>query len=179
MALLRVDLRVDLREAIEAAACALIAALLSTWSVRTMPQGGTATLEMAPVIILTFLRGTRAGVISGALTGILTFFIDGYMETPMQAFIDYPLAFGCIGIGGMWRDSLFASSVMSSLMRLACHILSGVVYFGEYAPAGQSPLAYSVIYNGSYMVPSMAASVSAAWVFILGWKLITYLRRRG
>jgi thiamine transporter len=33
-----------------------------------------------------------------------------------------------------------------------------VVYFANYAPTGMSPIVYSILYNGSYMVPSIIIS---------------------
>ena len=39
--------------------------------------------------------------------------------------------------------------------RFISHFVSGVVYFSSYAPPGLSPVVYSILYNGSYMVPSV------------------------
>ena len=52
--------------------------------------------------------------------------------------------------------------------RFASHVLSGVVFFAEYAPEGQSALAYSIAYNATYMIPSaIACGVVAAAVLPL------------
>ena len=33
-------------------------------------------------------------------------------------------------------------------LRFLCHFISGIVFFGEYAPAGMSPTIYSLVVNG-------------------------------
>lgn len=38
------------------------------------------------------------------------------------------------------------------MLRLLVHTISGVVFFAEYAPSGQSPIMYSLIYNASYIL---------------------------
>ena len=42
--------------------------------------------------------------------------------------------------------------------RFLSHFLSGVVFFGMYAPEGMSPVVYSAVYNGSYMLPELVIS---------------------
>ncbi|CAH2713598.1 hypothetical protein BACCIP111895_00734 [Neobacillus rhizosphaerae] len=39
-----------------------------------------------------------------------------------------------------------------------CHVVSGIAFFGEYAPKGQPVIIYSLIYNGTYMLPSFVIS---------------------
>ncbi len=42
---------------------------------------------------------------------------------------------------------------------------AGVVFWSEYAPPGMSPILYSLIYNGSYMLPEIV--ISGIFVFAL------------
>jgi energy-coupled thiamine transporter ThiT len=49
--------------------------------------------------------------------------------------------------------------------RFLAHFVSGVVFFGAYAPEGMSPIVYSVIYNGAYIVPELL--VSAYLIYLL------------
>lgn len=46
----------------------------------------------------------------------------------------------------------------SILTRFLSHFISGVVFYGMYAPEGMSPIIYSAVYNGSYMLPEMVIS---------------------
>ena len=39
--------------------------------------------------------------------------------------------------------------------RFLSHFISGMVYFADYAPTGMSPIVYSAVYNGTYIIPSV------------------------
>jgi len=49
--------------------------------------------------------------------------------------------------------------------RFVAHLISGVVFFGSYAPEGMSPIVYSAFYNGAYIVPELF--VSAYLIYLL------------
>ncbi|UTW70971.1 energy-coupled thiamine transporter ThiT [Anaerobacillus sp. HL2] len=42
---------------------------------------------------------------------------------------------------------------MGSFLRFIAHFISGVVWFGIYAPEGWNIILWSVVYNASYMIP--------------------------
>jgi thiamine transporter len=50
---------------------------------------------------------------------------------------------------------------------MACHVLSGVIFFASYAPEGQNVWIYSLVYNASFMAPSVIITAVVAWVL---WK---------
>ena len=54
---------------------------------------------------------------------------------------------------------------MSLATRFLSHFISGVVFFGMYAPEGMSPIVYSAVYNGSYMLPEMV--ISGIFIYML------------
>ena len=43
--------------------------------------------------------------------------------------------------------------VLGTFGRFVCAFLSGVIFFGMYAPEGQNVLVYSAVYNGFYLIP--------------------------
>jgi len=45
------------------------------------------------------------------------------------------------------------------------HFISGVVFFGMYAPEGMSPVIYSALYNGSYLAAELI--ISALLIYAL------------
>jgi thiamine transporter len=53
------------------------------------------------------------------------------------------------------------------------HFLSGVLIFGSYAPEGQSAAVYSLIYNGSYMLPEMILTTLVAVILTRYFSLET------
>jgi thiamine transporter len=46
-----------------------------------------------------------------------------------------------------------------------CHFISGIVFFGMYAPEGMSPVLYSAIYNGGYIGAELV--ISAVLIYML------------
>ena len=64
---------------------------------------------------------------------------------------------------------------MGILGRFLCHFVSGVIFFASFAPPGMSPWLYSVIYNGSYLVPELVISVIVIQVLVQFKALELYL----
>jgi len=120
-----------------------------------MPQGGSVTLENVPLLIFALRWGVRHGIGAGAVAGLIQLMLGGYVVHPIQALLDYPLAFGALGLAGTVRKPLWIGLTLGSAMRLLCHVLSGVVFFGSYAPEGTNVWLYSTIYNGSFMLPNL------------------------
>ena len=134
-----------------------------------LPQGGTINLGMVPIFWLALRRGPKIGIFAGAVLGVVDLAIEPFVVNPLQFVLDYPLAFACLGLAGFFRDLTVAGPVAGVVVGGSCrflsHFVSGVVYFSSYAPPGLSPVAYSIIYNGTYMIPSII--VSAAVIALL------------
>ena len=73
-----------------------------------MPQGGSITaFSMFAIFLAAYLFGPRQGILAGMAYGLLDLVLNPYVVHPMQIFLDYPLAFGAIGIGGLLRNKKF------------------------------------------------------------------------
>jgi len=55
--------------------------------------------------------------------------------------------------------------IAGGLLRFACHVFSGVLFFSEYA-GSQNVWLYSIIYNISYLAPSLLASLVVALIVL-------------
>lgn len=157
------DARHRLLRLVESAVMIGAAVALSFVKVWEMPQGGSITLgSMVPIILIALRYGAGWGVTAGAVAGILQFIIKPEFYHPVQVLLDYPVAFGALGLAGLARGSgVLAQAWLGALAiagRFVAHLVSGVVFFGEYAPAGQSPWIYSAIYNGTYLLPEAVLS---------------------
>ncbi len=151
---------------VEASLSIALALSLSYVKIFRMPQGGSITLENVPLLLFALRYGLKTGLGAGVVAGFLQLILGGYVAHPVQAVLDYPLAFGLLGLAGAFKDSRWIGIVLGSSARLACHVASGVVFFASYAPAGQNPFIYSLVYNGSYMVPNTVISIvliTALW----------------
>lgn len=86
-----------------------------------------------------------------------------YVIHPIQLLLDYPLAFGAIGFAGLIfmakKDGLIPAYLFGVLCRYICAVISGVVFFGAYAPEGFSALTWSLWYNVLYLAIEAAGTV--------------------
>ncbi|EMT54384.1 energy-coupled thiamine transporter ThiT [Brevibacillus borstelensis] len=151
---------------LEMAMMTALALVFSEIKVFQMPQGGSVSLVMVPIALLAVRRGLLPGVTCGILVGVLqTFFGSGYVH-PVQLLLDYPVAFGALGLAGLVRLSaiekrtnkvtaLWSVLFVGVIGRFVCHFLSGVIWFGEYAPEGMPAALYSFVYNITYLLPEM------------------------
>lgn len=121
----------------------------------SMPQGGSVTLlSILPIVICAYVLGTRRGVIAGICVGLLNLIFGPYIIHPAQLLLDYPIAFGAIGIGGITRNmknGLTKGYLIGLLSRYACAVLSGIIFFGSYAPEGFNAVTWSLWYNFTYL----------------------------
>lgn len=131
-----------------------LTALLNAMQIAKMPQGGSITPgSMIPLIFISLIYGWEIGLLSGFLFGIVNFIMGAYILTPVQVLFDYPLAFMCIGLAGLFKDKNKQLAVLVGMSaRWLCHVISGVVFFSSYA-GDQNPIIYSMVYNASYMIP--------------------------
>jgi thiamine transporter len=155
------------RVMVEGALCVALAVVFSEFRMFAMPQGGSITLEMAPLLYFSYRRGFKWGAAAGVMSGVFMMLFGGYIAHPAQAALDYPLAFACVGAAGFLRERPVLGTIFAGAARFACHVLSGVIFFSSYAPEGQSPWAYSAIYNASFMIPSLLISGVLAMIL---WK---------
>jgi thiamine transporter len=131
-----------------------------------LPEGGSVSVAgMVPLIWFALRRGSRAGVEAGAVYGLVDMALGGYIVDPVQAIIDYPLAFGALGLAGLFRKYPLVGVVVAISGRFLAHFTSGVWFFWMYAPEGMNPLVYSAIYNGSYLLVELV--ISTIIIFIL------------
>lgn len=135
------------------ALCIAMSFVLSYIRLLHMPQGGSITpASMLPVMMFAFAFGFGPGLVCAVAYGVLQMFQDMYIVGWVQAMLDYLLAYGALAVVGLfrkWKSPLNFSIgvIVAGLLRITFHVISGVVYFADYAPEGMSPLAYSLGYN--------------------------------
>ncbi|MCJ7689110.1 MAG: energy-coupled thiamine transporter ThiT [Clostridiaceae bacterium] len=133
-----------------------LATVLQLITLFKLPQSGSVTAgSMVPIILIALFYGPEVGFLTGFLFGIINFIVSPFALHPVQVLFDYPLPFMAIGIVGYFRTfnikGILSGVVIAMFARFACHFISGVVFFGSYAPEGTSVYLYSLLYNGSYM----------------------------
>ena len=146
----------------EIAVATALAVVCSFIKVLEMPQGGSVALTMIPLLFIAQRRGIVAGCVSGGIYGILSVLLAGVVYHPASILLDYILAFGILGIAGLFKKNLcgiVCGSITAVAGRFISSLVSGAVLFAEYAPAGQNPWVYSLVYQATYMVPELIISV--------------------
>ena len=148
--------------------CISLAFILSYIRIFRMPQGGSITPgSMLPIILYSIIFGPAAGVVAGISYGFLQFFQDGGVIHWAQLFLDYPLAFGFLGLAGIIprtfniRPRIVAGTVIAVLGRGIMHVLSGAIFFAEFA-GDANPWIYSMVYNGTFLGVEGILAISIA-----------------
>ena len=161
--------------AVFAAMAVLLDFISGIISARIWPQGGSVSIAMVPIFVMAFRWGIKGGLSTGFLLGALQLVVtQPWIATPVQAFIDYFVAFTVVGVAGVFAKQVqqrFAEGekgranlyiivgvLVGSILRFICHFATGIIFFGMYAPEGQPVAWYSLIYNGTYMLPSTIIS---------------------
>ena len=126
-----------------------LAFILDMLKIYTLPNGGGSISlgSMIPILLISIVYGPSIGLFTGFLFGVLKLIIDPYILNPVQVLFDYPLPFMAVGVAGFFKNK-YLGATLGMLLRFSCHFISGVIFFGSYAPAGMSPILYSLAVNG-------------------------------
>ena len=80
----------------------------------------------------------------------------------MQLVVDYLLAFGALGLSGLFtnaKNGMVKGYITAVLGRFVFAVISGWIFFGAYAWEGWDPLPYSLAYNAIYIFSEAAITV--------------------
>lgn len=129
--------------------------------------GGFTLFGQVPIIIVSYRHGLKNGLIASTalalfemLMGFKNFsYVNGIAAWLIVAFSDYLIAFGCLGLGGMFKGKmknqtaeLVTGGIVVCFIRFLCHFISGVTIWSGYTPENMLVGVYSLVYNGSYML---------------------------
>lgn len=156
-----------------AVALALVAVLHRIKFSGLWPQGGSVTAgSMVPIFLIALRWGPVWGLLTGVLAGGIVAWEEPFFVHPVQIALDYPIAYGVLGLAGLFPRQPALGIVMAGVLRFLSHFFSGIVFFTSFAKdAGLQPWVYSSLYNGGYMLPEIVISV------LLGILLLRSLRR--
>ncbi len=150
----------------EAVVMIALSSVLHIIRIYTLPEGGSVTLgSMIPILLLSLRRGLKVGATAGAVLGLVVLYEEPFIYNPIQVLLDYPIAFGALGLAGLLKREPIAGVGLGVLGRFFAHFLSGIVFFASFAPAGINPALYSAIYNGSYL--GIEFGISAGMMYLL------------
>ena len=153
-----------------------LSTVLSMIKIWQMPLGGSVTLlSMVPVCMVGMLYGFKWGAPACFLYGFIQIFLGGVFSwglTPVVLIscimLDYVLAYGVLSVSCILKDKgkfgILWGVMLGCFLRFICHFVSGYVLFASFE-VFNSPVLYSIVYNGAYMLPEMI--ITAIGVFLL------------
>lgn len=151
------------KQLVYSAAAIALAAACSMIKLFEVPMGGSVTLlSMLFVVLIAYWYGPYVGIMTAVAYGLVQFVTEPIFYTIPQMLLDYPLAFGALGLAGFFHKrkwGLQIGYVVGVLGRFFFSTLSGIIFFAAYAPEGMSPVLYSIGYQASYLLPEMAVTL--------------------
>ena len=148
--------RWNTKQLVVAALCIALSFVLSYIKIYELPNGGSITpASMLPILLFAYIYGPVKGFLVAFAYSLLQMTQGMYIVHWAQFLLDYVFAFTVLGAAGFFRKSFLSGILAGGLLRYLCAFLSGVIFFAEYAPEGQSAFVYSLLYNASYMVPEI------------------------
>ncbi|MCQ2815168.1 MAG: energy-coupled thiamine transporter ThiT [Bacilli bacterium] len=133
---------------------------------KVVPQGGSISLTMLPLMILSLRKGFIKGFIgAGILFGLINCLTDGYGLVTYP--LDYFIGFGSVAIFGLFRTLIYKryslinivyyviAGLLTMTIRVFASTLSGILFFNYTFVA-------SLIYQLTYIPAAVAASTIVA-----------------
>lgn len=168
-----------------AGVCLALSFVLSRLKLFEMPMGGSVTpASVLPIVVFCMAFGPVWGFAVALVFACLQL-IGGYLLTPFQVLLDYILGYLCLGFTGFAAPKIekrtsignplkrFCSAgivkaagftVFAYVARWFCSVLSGVIFYAEYAPEGMNPWVYSMAYNGSFLAVDCVITLAVMFV---------------
>ena len=158
-----------------------MAFVLNNFTKIHMPFGGAITLfSMFMIFLPGFCFGWKTGTLAAVAYGLLDLLFGPTIVHPVQVLLDYPLAFGMLGFGSIFctgRFDLQKGYLAGVLGRLIMSTISGAVFFGQYAPVGQSAWIYSLTYQITYLGPEAVVTLILICIPVVA-RMIRDLKKR-
>ena len=163
--------------------------VLSCVRLYRMPTGGSVTPgSMLPLMLFSVSFGVGPGLLAGLAYGLLQYLQGGWWLNVWQFLLDYLLAFACLGLAGIAHGKkdkwLYLSIPIAALGRAVCAILAGLMWVAD-TPVEElaigsvqfrSPLLYSMVYNGAYLIPDTLICLLLA--FLIAKPLVKIMKTK-
>ena len=157
----------------EGAMMVALAQVLSYVKLMQLPNGGSLTPAMFPILFYAVRWGLGKGLLAGFSYGLLQLIFDGAYAWGWQSMLlDYLVAFTPLGLAGLFKGKswgIFPGTALGCGVRFIVHYISGVTIYRIYEPTEvpgfgvfDDAVLYSLVYNGVYMLPNMLLAMAIA-----------------
>ena len=143
-------------------AAAEILGFIKLWH---MPEGGSVSLMMLPLVIYALRWGVKQGLLAGLAMGILDFMLAGGIAIGWQSILgDYVVALALLGLAGVGckkgLPGIVLGSALGCLGRFLSIWVTGAVVWGEYMyDIYGLPMSSEWVYSFLYNIPILVSSV--------------------
>ena len=162
-------------------ALAIVLNYLSKVIFANLPNGGSVTLAMFPILFYAHRWGMGHGLLMGFCYGLLDMLLDGGYAWGWQSILlDYLVAYTALGLGGIFKGKswgIYPGIVVGCLARFAVHHISGITLYRILEPTEiegfglfTNPHLYSLVYNGVYMLPNTIIALVIAGILFVPMK---------
>ena len=170
-----------IRALCEGAILVALAFVLSFVKLYQLPNGGSLTPAMFPILLFALRFGLGRGLLAGFVFGLLQMIFDGAYAWGWQSMLlDYLVAFTPLGLAGLFKGKawgIFPGTVLGCLARFIVHYISGVTIYRIIDPTSIPGLGtfdnaslYSLVYNGVYMLPNTILALLLAGILYVPLK---------
>ena len=141
-----------------------------------MPEGGSISLMMLPIVLYALRWGTRNGLLAGCALGIIDFMLGGGIAIGWQSILgDYVIACTLIGLAGVGHKKgvpgVILGSIVGCLGRYAAVWVTGATLWGEYMyDIYGLPMTNEWVYSALYNLPVLVSGVLTTVIAVLLWK---------
>lgn len=150
------------------------------------PMGGSITLaQVLPIMLYSYIFGTKKGVVLGFAIGMLQAAQDPWLLHPAQFLLDYPIAYASFGLTGCFAKvkkidnkciTFLLGSIIACICRFLSHFMAGAFAFGSFAPEEFSSVyIYSLVYTSSYVLPDTAISIVLGCILMMSKSFVKVL----
>lgn len=170
--------------------CAILLALSTVLSMIPlpwkMPFGGSVTImSMLPICMVCFRHGIKWGFFTSFVYSVIQLMLSigeimAWGLTPVVLiaciFLDYIFAYTSLGICGFFNRGknvktqhifLCVGVAVAITTRFLCHYISGITLWTESAAgSGHSAYVFSLLYNGTYMLPELILTLIGANILL-------------
>ncbi|MBE6927087.1 MAG: energy-coupled thiamine transporter ThiT [Ruminococcaceae bacterium] len=169
--------------------CALFTAAAMVLSYLEIPLGisfggfgGSLSLVMIPLVLCAVRWGLVPGLCTGFAFGLLKYFFSGGWALNVESMLlDYTVAYMAVGLAGVLRcraNTAWLAALIGCFARFLVHFVSGITIYAAYAGPifgiDGGCVIYSILYNGSYMLPNTVLTVVS--IALLSYPLGKFLR---
>ncbi len=165
------------RALVEGALMVALAEILGYIKIWHMPEGGSVSLLMLPIVVYALRWGMGPGLLAGLALGILDFMLGGGIAIGWQSILgDYVIALTALGLAGIGHKrglkGVLLGSGLGCLARYLVVWVTGATLWGEfmydvYGLPMDNEWVYSLLYNLPVLVSGVITVALCAVMYRL------------